>query len=253
MPMYAAMAAAEPTNRSKLSLGACIRGRSLDGNSRSAWEALDDLEAGAMARTEGRAREAGTDTGRATPRAVPASGFDRFTVARLVARSQEGDREAFGLLYRAYRRRVFSLARFSLPTDAAEDALAETFVRAWSAVPRYRDTGAPFVAWLYGIARHVVADMHRARARVDPHDDSDREWVDTASTAEADVDRLMLQAALEKLPDEQRTVVELKFLAGLSNEEVGAALGKSPGAVNTQQWRALSALRELMGAPEELR
>lgn len=199
-----------------------------------------------MARTEGRAGE--RQAFGAGVREQPAVGFDRYAVARLVGRAQDGDREAFGLLYRAYRTKVFNLARFSLPRDAAEDALGETFVRAWGALPRYRDTGAPFVAWLYGIARHVVADMHRARSRVEPSDDAEREPLDTR---DADVDRLAVNAALDQLPDEQRTVIELKFLAGLSNEEVGAVLGKSPGAVNTQQWRALSALRALMGEPEE--
>lgn len=200
-----------------------------------------------MARTRGRAEERRA-LGGSGVREQPALGFDRYAVARLVRRAQDGDREAFGLLYRAYRTKVFSLARFSLPKDAAEDALGETFVRAWSALPRYRDTGAPFVAWLYGIARHVVADMHRARSRVEPSEDAEREPLDTR---DADVDRLALHAALEQLPDEQRVVVELKFLAGLSNEEVGAVLGKSPGAVNTQQWRALAALRELMGGSDD--
>lgn len=200
-----------------------------------------------MARTDGRAgeRRAVDDRGVREP---PAVGFDRYAVARLVRRAQDGDREAFGLLYRAYRTKVFNLARFSLPRDAAEDALGETFVRAWGALPRYRDTGAPFVSWIYGIARHVVADMHRARARVEPSEDAEREPLDTR---DADVDRLAVHAALEQLPDEQRTVIELKFLAGLSNEEVGAVLGKSPGAVNTQQWRALAALRELMGGADD--
>lgn len=221
-------------------------GQSGDGNSRSAWEALRD-EASSMARPQGRADERRA-LGGSGVREQSAVGFDRYAVARLVRRAQDGDREAFGLLYRAYRTKVFSLARFSLPKDAAEDALGETFVRAWGALPRYRDTGAPFVAWLYGIARHVVADMHRTRSRVEPSDDAEREPLDTR---DADVDRLALHAALEQLPDDQRVVVELKFLAGLSNEEVGAVLGKSPGAVNTQQWRALGALRELLGGSDD--
>ncbi len=221
-------------------------GQSGDGNSRSAWEALRD-EASSMARPQGRADERRA-LGGSGVREQPAVGFDRYAVARLVRRAQDGDREAFGLLYRAYRTKVFSLARFSLPKDAAEDALGETFVRAWGALPRYRDTGAPFVAWLYGIARHVVADMHRTRSRVEPSEDAEREPLDTR---DADVDRLALHAALEQLPDDQRVVVELKFLAGLSNEEVGAVLGKSPGAVNTQQWRALGALRELLGGSDD--
>jgi RNA polymerase sigma-70 factor (ECF subfamily) len=165
-------------------------------------------------------------------------------VVRVVDRARGGDRDAFGALYVEYRSRIYSLARFSLPHAAAEDAVAETFVRAWAALPRYRHTGAPFVAWLYGIARHVVADALRAGARVEPCAEPERGSVDGWAGHD---DRVVLGAALARLLAEQRAVIELKFMAGLSNEEVGAALGKSPGAVNAQQWRALSALRDLLG------
>jgi RNA polymerase sigma-70 factor (ECF subfamily) len=59
-------------------------------------------------------------------------------------------------------------------------------------------------------------------------------------------DRLTLAAAMERLPDEQRRVVELKYLAGMRNAEVASALGKSKGAINAMQWRALGTLREIL-------
>lgn len=161
----------------------------------------------------------------------------------LVTRAQTGDQDAFGVLYEEYRRKVFNLARFSLPHATAEDAVGETFVRAWAALPRYRDVGVPFVAWLYGIARHVVADTLRAGMRVEPRAEP---RLDEAVSRDGELDRLTLGAALDRLPDEQRVVIEMKYLADLTNEEVGAALGKTPGAVNTQQWRALAALRTIL-------
>lgn len=69
---------------------------------------------------------------------------------------------------------------------------------------------------------------------------------DRASEPGGEEDRLALAAALRRLSDRQRQVVELKFLLGLSNEEVGRALGRSPGAVNAMQWRALEALRRTL-------
>ena len=164
-------------------------------------------------------------------------------VAVLVERARDGDREAFGVLYQEYRTRIFNLARFSLSHSHAEDAVGETFVRAWAGLPRYRDMGVPFVAWLYGIARHVVTDTQRAGMRVEPQAEP---RLDEPDPRDGELDRLTLGAALSQLPDEQRAVIELKFLAGLTNEEVGAALGKTPGAVNTQQWRALAALRAFL-------
>jgi RNA polymerase sigma-70 factor (ECF subfamily) len=132
------------------------------------------------------------------------------------------------------------LARFYLG-EGAEDAVAETFMRAWSALPRYKPTGAPFVAWLYGIARHVVADEFRARNRTEVRD----ELPDSSVTPQHE-DRLFLASSIERLPKQQRLVVEMKYLLGMTNAEVAAALGKSIGAVNAQQWRALQALKEMM-------
>jgi RNA polymerase sigma-70 factor, ECF subfamily len=161
-------------------------------------------------------------------------------VHRSVERAKEGDREAFGDLYRLYQPPVFRLARAHL-REGAEDAVAETFLRAWKALPRYRDTGAPFLAWLYGIARHVIADEFRRRARVEPRSDLPDRGVEWAVD-----ERLSLAEAIRRLPGEQRQVVELKFLMGATNAEVAATLGKSEGAVNAKQWRALTALRTML-------
>lgn len=162
----------------------------------------------------------------------------------LVQRARAGDREAFGEIYRAFHAPVHRLARFHLGADGADDAVAETFVRAWTSLPRYRDTGAPFVSWLYGIARHVVADTRRRAAR----ESRGALPEDAAAPPDRADERMALAAALAKLPERQRQVIELKFLAGLSNEEVARAMGKTPGAINAQQWRGLEALRRLMGS-----
>lgn len=158
----------------------------------------------------------------------------------LVALARSGDREAFGDLYRLYHAPIFRVARAQLG-EGAEDAVAETFVRAWGSLHRYRDMGVPFVGWLYGIARNVVADEFRRRQRVQPTDQIPEEMIGSAVD-----DDLSLAAAMARLPDEQRRVVELKFLVGLTNAEVGSVLGISPGAVNSKQWRALGQLRRAL-------
>ena len=162
---------------------------------------------------------------------------------QLVAQAKRGDRDAFAELYRLHHARIFRMARLHLGDlgDGAEDAVAETFLRAWAALPRYRDTGAPFVAWLYGIARHVVLDEVARGRRVMPREElPERTWGWTVD------DRLTLAQAMDRLPAGQRQVVELKFLAGMRNAEVASALGKSKGAINAMQWRALGTLREIL-------
>jgi RNA polymerase sigma-70 factor, ECF subfamily len=162
---------------------------------------------------------------------------ERYTVLPLIEAARRGDKDAFGQLYRRYHARVFGLARFYLG-DGGEDAVAETFVRAWSALPRYRTTAAPFVAWLYGIARHVVADELKNRKRTEARAQVPDQPVDPLYD-----ERLAIAAAVAKLPKQQRQIVEMKYLLGMKNAEVARALNKTIGAVNAAQWRALQALK----------
>lgn len=158
----------------------------------------------------------------------------------MVRKASNGDNAAFEDLYRIFQPKIFRLARFYVGSGA-EDATAETFLRAWVALPRYRETGAPFAAWLYAIARHVVVDQLAAARRLEPTSELPDRSVDSDSD-----ERLALAMAIARLRESQRRVIELKFLVGLSNEEVAVALGRSAGAVNTLQWRALRALRILL-------
>lgn len=165
-------------------------------------------------------------------------------VADLVARARDGDREAFGQLYRLYFPPIYKLAQFLLK-GRGEDAAAETFVRAWKALPRYRDRGVPFLAWLYAIARNVARDEMRAASRVEPREEL---WLAAPGGLPAE-DLVELRRAIDGLPDDQRRIVEMKYLLGMTNPEVAAALGKSIGAVNAQQWRALRTLEKKLERP----
>lgn len=163
------------------------------------------------------------------------------TTSELVRRAQQGDREAFGSLYREHHASIYRLARFYMD-GGAEDCVAETFLRAWKGLPRYKDTGAPFVSWLYGIARHVVRDELRRKNRTEPRD------VLPEATFEGNSDdRLVLASSIARLPDEQRRVIEMKYVLGMKNPEVADILGKSIGAVNALQWRALKSLKDNLG------
>ncbi len=165
---------------------------------------------------------------------------DRAYERALVRRAQDGDRDAFGELYRTHLPAVARLVRFRLG-GPDEDAVADVFLRAWRGIGGYRDRGVPFAAWLYGIARHVSVDELRARGRVEPVEEvPDR--AEDPMTAEL----LTLHGAIEHLPTEQRQVIELKYLVGMSNEEVAAVTGTTPGAVNSKQWRALRTLANVL-------
>jgi RNA polymerase sigma-70 factor, ECF subfamily len=158
-------------------------------------------------------------------------------VDALVDRGVRGDGEAFGELYQIFYPNVYRLARFYLG-GAAEDAVSETFARAWAALSRYRRMGPPFTAWLFGIARHVVAHQRAALRREEP-----RAELPSRAVEPDPYDRLELKREIDRLPEVQRYVIEAKFLIGLSNRELAVALGRSVGAINALQWRALRTLQ----------
>lgn len=160
----------------------------------------------------------------------------------LIQAAAGGDRHAFGRLYARYGPPVMRLAAHRAPGQA-EDVVAETFTRAWAALPRYRDKGKPFSAWLYAIARNVITDLHRKNGRIvavenlpDPGHEIEH------------LDPVWLSQALERLPGDQRKVIEMKYLMDMDNASVARTMHKSIGAINALQWRALRSLNVAMGA-----
>lgn len=162
-------------------------------------------------------------------------------VRALVERARDGDKDAYGQIFRLHHDAIFRYARLHIGAEA-EDIVAEVFTRAWIQLPGYEYTGVPFVAWLYGIARYVVADEVRRRARLEY-----RPTVPETLEKWAEDDRLELAEAIAKLPDEQRQVIEMKFLMDMRNPDVAKVMNTTTNAVNGKQGRALTALREELG------
>jgi len=126
-----------------------------------------------------------------------------------------------------------------------------------TALPRYKDQGRPFLAFVYGIAAHKVADAHRAqgRNRADATDtlpdrpslEAGPEQMAIDSEAAARMNRL-----LAILPDKQREILVLRVVVGMSAEETAEAVGSTAGAVRVAQHRALARLKgELNGMGRE--
>ena len=195
----------------------------------------------------------GAATGRseAAAGATPAepSGAGLRDLALLAA---SADADATDELLRRVRRLVHRYALARLPSgnaDAAEDAAQEACLAVLRALPRYRDEGAPFEAFVYAIAARKVADVQRAAIRRPTPTDVVVEDADPApgpeerALAGEDADRA--RRLLARLPELQREIVVLRVAAGWSAEETGRALGMSAGAVRVAQHRALARLRVL--------
>ena len=177
----------------------------------------------------------------------------------LVSQAAAGDSTAMTALLTDLRPYVLRYCRARLgrvagATDAADDAAQEVLIAVLQALPRYRDQGRPFEAFVFGIAAHKVADVQRVASRAPIPTDVVPDRVDPTPGPE-DValqrDRARLaRDLLELLPAQLRELVLLRVVVGLSAEETGRALGMSPGAVRVAQHRALSRLRSLAQAAQ---
>jgi RNA polymerase sigma-70 factor (ECF subfamily) len=177
----------------------------------------------------------------------------------LVAAAVSGDRRAVEAVLRWVRPLVvrYCRARFG-PAErtfaSADDVAQDVCLAVLAALPGYRDQGRPFLAFVYGIAAHKVADAHRsaARNRAEPVAD-----VPDAPTLADGPEQRVLQDELVKqmttllgtLPSRQREILVLRVVAGLSADETAAAVGLTPGAVRVAQHRALNRIRAMLARP----
>src|SRR5882762_625653 len=138
---------------------------------------------------------------------------------------------------------------------SADDVAQEVCLAVLTALSSYRDQGRPFLAFVYGIAAHKVADAHRAAARnrSDPTDVvPERFSMDTgpeqmALDAESSARKNRLLAVL---PEKQREILILRVVVGMSAEETAEAVGSTAGAVRVAQHRALARLKAEITATE---
>jgi len=141
------------------------------------------------------------------------------------------------------------LGRISGHYHAADDVAQEVCIAVLSALPRYQDMGRPFASFVFGIASHKVADAMRSAARLAVPTEDLPDGPDPRpgpeETAVAYLEAEHARALLAKLPVNQRELLVLRVLTGLSAEETGHALGMSAGAVRVAQHRALARLRAI--------
>ncbi|MGH3626627.1 MAG: sigma-70 family RNA polymerase sigma factor [Sciscionella sp.] len=164
-----------------------------------------------------------------------------------------GDRAALDELLTFIRPQVVRYCRARVGRGersyfTADDVAQEVCLAVLKALPGYQDQGRPFLAFVYGIAAHKVADAHRAlsRNRSEPYGDVP-DAVDHSVDPEARLLESELSERMERLlsvlPDKQREIVVLRVMVGMSAEETATVVGTTAGAVRVTQHRALARLR----------
>jgi RNA polymerase sigma-70 factor (ECF subfamily) len=187
------------------------------------------------------------------PTPVRPRGVDRDNLDEVVAAAVAGDREAAGELLAFLRPIVFrycrtKLGRVQRTFVAADDVAQEVCLAVFRALPTYRQLGRPFLSFVYGIAAHKIADVHRAAARDRSQPTS--ETPDTMLTEE-DPEQITLRRELVErtgnllrmLTPRQRDILVMRIVLGLSAQETATMVGTTPDAVRVAQHRALNRLR----------
>ena len=166
-------------------------------------------------------------------------------ITNAVARAQAGDGDAIRLLYLRYKDNVYGyVLSFVRDQHEAEDITQHVFLKLMSVIHKYRAREVPFTSWLLRVARNVALDHIRRRRSLLCEEvyDATRE-----SDQVGDDRRRGLEQALESLPDEQRNVIVLRHLVGLTPGEIAARIGRSESAVHGLHHRARQTLkRELL-------
>jgi RNA polymerase sigma-70 factor (ECF subfamily) len=176
-----------------------------------------------------------------------------------IERARSGDPDAFGAVFHAYRPDVHRLCRRILGDEAAaEDAVAEAFLRAKERIASY-DAGRPFRSWLLGIAAHHCIDLLRRRSTekrlfedrgVDPAELADRGPSPLHEVMRAE-ERVAVLAAVDALSPKYRLPLVLRHFADLDYDAIGELLGISRNQVGTLLFRAKRRLRADLGGRTE--
>lgn len=165
--------------------------------------------------------------------------------------------DAFAAIYVRYVSRVYRYMRTQSGTDEdASDLTQLVFLKALTALPRYRERGLPFASWLFRISRNVSNDFHRRRKgygsvialdvipqTLHPADPIDyQQEVLDLQVQQQEIEQV--KALLARLDNEQRELIALHFFAGLTLSEIAKVVKKSQGTVQRQMVHILHVLKE---------
>lgn len=167
------------------------------------------------------------------------------TDSELVIRAKAADKHALTAIYERYSPAIYRYIYYRVgDVELAEDLRAEVFLRMLEGIHRYEDRGWPLSAWLYRIAHDRTVDtLRRRRTRVQLPLEN---WNGTSDGPESAVDIRLdceeVRHTINRLTDDQRKVIQMRFMQEMSVQEVAKVLGRTEGAVKALQHRGLQAM-----------
>ncbi len=172
----------------------------------------------------------------------------------LVALAARSEQSALAELYDRFGRPAYGLALRILSDEGlAEDAVQEAFLALWRTAPRFVPERGKASTWILTLVHRRAVDLVRReeRRRADGLDQAPEQVARDLVDEEAwlRLQRERVQAALRKLPDQQREAIELAYYGGFTQSELAERLGQPLGTIKSRMFTGLARLRELLGEP----
>jgi RNA polymerase sigma-70 factor, ECF subfamily len=171
---------------------------------------------------------------------------------RLIAAARDGDRSAYGELYKRFAPSIHGILLARVSPDVVNDLLQDVFLKAMQAIRNLRES-EHFGAWLCAIARNRARDYYRER-REEQAGDEFAETIATPERVTTNFDARHVLSVLRGLPEVYRETLTLRLVEGLSGPEIADRTGLSHGSVRVNLHRGMQLLREkLRGATSSIK
>ena len=173
-------------------------------------------------------------------------------LAELVTKAQNGDSQAFGLIYDLFFEGVYRYVFLKVPKEDCEDVVSDIFLKAWKNIGQYRATEGVFRSWLFRLAHNMIVDYYRQRHDTTTIEEMEDEVVtdDTTITVDRSLDTDSLKKALTKISPLTGQAVVLRYIEDWSYADIADTMQISEGYARVLIHRGL---KELKTALEEER
>ena len=183
-------------------------------------------------------------------------------IVDVITRAKDGDGEAFGYLYTEFYTPVYRYVYFRLGNwseETAEDITQEVFLKAYNSFSTYTYSGKTPLAYWYTIARNILIDKGRKKkVKIERLDLEDKTIEEIPDDLENILEKKIrkdneddLHKKIKQLSPDQQDVIILKFIDGLSNNEISKVLKKSEIAIRQLQSKGLKSLRKILNKEYE--
>jgi RNA polymerase sigma-70 factor (ECF subfamily) len=170
-------------------------------------------------------------------------------LSEIIQKAQKGDKNAYGLLYKEYFQRIYRYCKVNIfRSDLAEDITQETFIRAWKALPKFKQTETgTFQAYLFRIARNLIIDLSRKKKEftLEQYQEIEIEE-DIAGQIDKKDELTKVKSALAHLDDIDRQIVVLRYFEEMSHKECATIIGIKEGALRVRTIRVLKKIKNII-------